>query len=46
MNITRVEENNLRYFGLDVERRSDGITVSMDDYIDSLAEVKDIRKVK
>ena len=42
MIISKVEENNSRYTGLDVERHHDGITMSMDDYNDSLAEIKDI----
>ena len=45
MNVSKVEENNFRYTGLDVERCPDGILVSMDDYVHSLAEVKEIRKV-
>ena len=45
MNVSKVEENNFRYTGLDVERCLDGITVSMDYYVDSLAQIKDIRKV-
>ena len=27
-----------------MERQTDGITVSMDDYVDSLADIKEIRK--
>ena len=43
-NISKVEENNFRYTGLDVERCPDGITVPMDDCVDTFAEIKDIRK--
>ena len=44
MKVSKVEEINFRYTGPDVERHLDGITVSMDYYVDSLAEFKDIRK--
>ena len=36
---------NFIYASVNVERCPDGITVSMDDYVDSLAEITDIRKV-
>ena len=44
MNVSKVEEDKFRFTGLDVERRTDGIVVSMNDYVDSLEEVKNIRK--
>ena len=44
MKESKVEENNFRYTGLDVKRCLDGITGFMDYYVDSLAEIKDIRK--
>ena len=45
MNVSKVEENNFRYTGLDVETLQDEITMSMNDYVDSLAMIKYIRKV-
>lgn len=45
MNVSKVEENDFRNTGLDVERYSDRIIVSMDDYVDSLAKIKEIKKV-
>ena len=44
-NVYKVKENNFRYTGLDVERHPGEISVSMDDYVNSLLEVKKIRKV-
>ena len=44
INLSKVEEDKFRYTGLDEERQSHGITVSMDDDIESLAELKEIRR--
>ena len=44
MNVSKEEQNKLRYTGIDVEKCLDEITVSMNDYVDSLNEVNDIRK--
>ena len=42
MNVSKVENDYFRFTGLDVKRKEDGIAVSMDDYVDSLQEVKEI----
>ena len=44
MCVSKVERNVFRFTGLDIKKKSDGISISMDDYVESLQEVKEIRK--
>ena len=45
LTISKVEEDNFRYTGLDVNVISDGIEISMEEYAKSLQNITDIRKV-
>ena len=45
MNVSKVDENNLEQTGLDEEKLQNRIIVSVNNYVDSLAEIIDIRKV-
>ena len=44
--ISKIEEDDFRYTGIDVLTVHDGIQHEMKDYIDSLEEVKEIRKAE
>merc|ERR1712115_289252 len=42
--ISKIEENNFRFTGLDVKTTDEGIEISMEDYANSITEIQDIRK--
>jgi len=42
--ISKIEENNFRFTGLDVKTTDEGIEVSMEDFAKSIKEIQDIRK--
>merc|ERR1711867_97680 len=42
--ISKIEENNFRFRGLDVKTTEEGIEISMEDYANSIKEIQDIRK--
>ena len=44
MNVSKMQVNKFRFAVLDVKRHPDGISISIDDYIDILAQIKKIRK--
>merc|ERR1712098_975853 len=41
--VSKVEENNFRFTGLDVKTNDEQIEISMKDYADSINEIKEIR---
>ena len=45
LTVSKIERDNFRYIGIDVKTVDDGIKIEMKDYVDSLEEVKEIRKV-
>merc|ERR1712243_378489 len=44
--ISKIEENDFRFTGLDVKTTDEGIKISMEDYANSITEIQDIRKAK
>merc|ERR1711954_505073 len=42
--VSKVEEDNFRFTGLDVKTKNGKIEISMKDYADSIKEIKEIRK--
>ena len=44
--VSKVDENNFRFTGLDVKTNNGKIEVSMEDYADSIEEIKEIRIAK
>ena len=44
LTVSKIERDNFRYTGIDVKTVENGIEVEMKDYVDSLEEVKEIRK--
>merc|ERR1712115_120556 len=42
--ISKIEEDNFRFTGLDVKTTDEGIEVSMEDFAKSIKEIQDIRK--
>ena len=44
LTVSKIERDNFRYTGIDVKTVDDGIEIEMKDYVDSLEEVKEIRK--
>ena len=42
--VSKVEEDKFRFTGLDVKAENGNIQVSMEDYADSVEEIKEIRK--
>ena len=46
MTVSKVEESEFRFTGLDVKAKAEGIKVSMDEYADSVEPVENIRKVQ
>ena len=44
LTISKVEKDNFRYTGIDVSTMNDGIEVQMEDYVESIEEIKEIRK--
>ena len=43
LNVSKVEKDNFRYTGIDVCTTDDGIEIWMEDYIESLEGIKEIR---
>ena len=46
MAISKVEKDNFRFTGLDISTVENGIEIEMADYVDSLRDIKEIRKAK
>ena len=44
LTVSKIERENIRYTGIDVTTVEDGIEIEMQDYVDSLDEVREIRK--
>ena len=44
LTVSKIERDNFRYTGIDVKTVENGVEVEMKDYVDSLEEVKEIRK--
>ena len=44
LTVSKIEKENFRYTGIDVKTVEDGVEIDMKDYVDSLEEVKEIRK--
>ena len=44
LTVSKIERENFRYTGIDVKTVEDGIEIEMQDYVDSLEEVTEIRK--
>merc|ERR1712002_778987 len=42
--VSKVEEDNFRFTGLDVKTKNNQIEISMEDYADSITEIEEIRK--
>ena len=41
---SKIEKDNFRYTGIDVSTMNDGIEIQMEDYIESIEEMKEIQK--
>jgi hypothetical protein len=46
LKISKIEKRKYRFTGIDVEKTDKGVTVSMEDYANSIEKVEDIRKGK
>ena len=46
LTISKIEKDKFRYTGIDVATVEDRIKIEMEDYVDSLEEVKEIRKAE
>merc|ERR1712081_85523 len=44
LTVSKVEEDNFRFTGLDVKTKNGKIEISMEDYAESIKEIKEIRK--
>ena len=44
LTVSKIERENFRYTGIDVKTVEDGVEIEMQDYVDSLDEVREIRK--
>ena len=44
LTVSKIEKDKFRYTGIDVSAVDDGIEVQMEDYLDSLEEIKEIQK--
>ena len=44
LTVSKIEKDNFRYTGIDVSTTDDGIEIQMEDYVESLEEMKEIRK--
>ena len=44
LTVSKIERDNFLYTGIDMKTVDDGIEIEMKDYVDSLEEVKEIRK--
>ena len=42
LTVSKIERENFRYTGIDVKTVEDGVEIDMQDYVDSLEEVKEI----
>ena len=42
LTVSKIERDNFRYTGIDVKTVEDGIEIEMEDYVESLEEVKEI----
>ena len=40
LNVSKVEKNKYRFTGIDIEKKNDGIVMSMEDYAESIEEIK------
>ena len=46
LTVSKVERSCFRFTGIDVKKTTNGIEISMEDYADSIEDIKEIRKVK
>ena len=46
LTVSKIKEDCFRFTGLDIKKVDEGIKVSMEDYTNSLQDVKNIRKVE
>merc|ERR1719228_2215901 len=46
LSVSKVEKNKFRFTGVDIEKTEEGITISMDDYANSLEFITEIRTAK
>ena len=46
LTISKIERDNFRYTGTDILMVKDGIEIEMDDYVNGLKDIKEIRKVE
>ena len=46
LTVSKIEEDCFRFTGLDIKKVDNGIKVSMEDYTNSLEDIKEIRKVE
>ena len=44
--MSKIKEDCFRFTGLDIKKVDDGIEVSMEDYPESLEDIKEIRKLE
>ena len=44
LTVSKIERDNFRYAGINMKTIEDGIEIEMKDYVDSIEEVKEIRK--
>ena len=44
LTVSKIEKDNFRYTGIDVSTTDDGIEIQMEDYVESLKEIYEIRK--
>ena len=42
--VSNIEQDNFRYTGIDVSAKDDGIEIQMEDYVESLEDIKEILK--
>ena len=46
LTVSKIEEDCFRFTGLDIKKVENGIEVSMEDYTNSLEDIRDIRQVE
>ena len=46
LTISKIEQNEYRFTGIDVKKVSDGVELSMESYADSIEEITEIRRAK
>ena len=44
LTVSKIEKDNFRYTGIDVSTTDDGIEIQMEDYVECLEIIKEIRK--